>query len=107
MLLHIPDILSADQVAHFRSRLDAAPWAVPDSAWPLVHPSAMRAPYISSAPPAMLASGERSGGGVKLNASATVNGKPLAVTINSTLREFDVAKPDAARGFGADARLVK
>ena len=53
------------------------------------------------------ASGERSGGGVKLNASATVNGKPLTVTINSTLREFDVAKPDAARGFGADARLVK
>lgn len=27
MLLHIPDILSADQVAHFRARLDAAPWA--------------------------------------------------------------------------------
>ena len=27
MLLHIPDILSADQVAHFRARLDTAPWA--------------------------------------------------------------------------------
>ena len=27
MLLHIPDILSADQVAHFLARLDAAPWA--------------------------------------------------------------------------------
>jgi len=27
MLLHIPDILSADQVAHFRARLDAASWA--------------------------------------------------------------------------------
>lgn len=27
MLLHIPDILSAVQVAHFRARLDAAPWA--------------------------------------------------------------------------------
>ena len=27
MLLHIPDILSADQVAHVRARLDGAPWA--------------------------------------------------------------------------------
>ena len=26
MLLHIPDILSADQVADFRRRLDAADW---------------------------------------------------------------------------------
>ena len=53
------------------------------------------------------ASGARSGGGVKLSASAMVDGKALNVNINSTLREFDVAKPDAARGFGADARLVK
>ena len=27
MLLHIPDILSPDQVAHVRARLDSAPWA--------------------------------------------------------------------------------
>ena len=66
---------------------------------PSLQPSQLQPPDFTS--------GERSGGGVKLNASATVNGKPLAVTINSTLREFDVAKPDAARGFGADARLVK
>lgn len=26
MLLHIPDVLTADQVAQFRTRLDAAPW---------------------------------------------------------------------------------
>ena len=26
MLLHIPDVLTADQVAQFRARLDAAPW---------------------------------------------------------------------------------
>ena len=41
------------------TQLDAAPCAVPDNACPLVHPSAMRAPYISSAPPAALATGER------------------------------------------------
>ena len=27
MLLHIPDILTPDQVAHVRARLDTAPWA--------------------------------------------------------------------------------
>ena len=27
MLLHIPEVLTADQVAQFRARLDAAPWA--------------------------------------------------------------------------------
>ncbi|UOO81683.1 hypothetical protein LVJ83_12285 [Uruburuella testudinis] len=53
------------------------------------------------------AGGERSGGGVKLHAAAQVDGKPLNVTVNSTFREFEVAKPDAARGFGADARVVK
>ena len=53
------------------------------------------------------ASGERSGGGVKLQASANVDGKPMSVNINSTFREFEVAKPDAARGFNADARVVK
>ena len=39
------------------NQLEAAPWAVPESACPLVQPSAMRAPNISMAPPAALASG--------------------------------------------------
>ncbi|NOL50470.1 hypothetical protein [Pelistega europaea] len=52
-------------------------------------------------------SGETSGGGVKLSASADINGKPLKVSINSTFREFNTAKPDAKRGFNADARLIQ
>lgn len=54
-----------------------------------------------------MAGGETSGGGVKLTASANIDGKPASITINSTFREFEEAKPDAARGFAADARFVQ
>lgn len=54
-----------------------------------------------------MVSGETSGGGVKLTASALINGKPLHITINSTFQEFGLAKPDAARGFEADKRLFE
>ncbi|MDO5638710.1 MAG: hypothetical protein Q4G28_02475 [Neisseria sp.] len=54
-----------------------------------------------------MTSGETSGGGVKLTASATIDGKPAGIAINSTFREFETAKPDATRGFAADARFVR
>ena len=49
--------------------------------------------------------GERSGGGVVLEASAVIDGKTVAAKINSTFREFDVVKPDRTRGFAVDERF--
>lgn len=49
-------------ISGLSSQLKPAPCAVPDSLCPLVQPSAMRAPNISIAPPAALASGERGDG---------------------------------------------
>ncbi|WP_416189942.1 hypothetical protein ACM67B_02035 [Neisseria sp. CCUG17229] len=50
--------------------------------------------------------GERSGGGVVLEASAVIDGKTVATKVNSTFREFDVAKPDNPRGFAVDERFL-
>lgn len=49
--------------------------------------------------------GERSGGGVVLEASAVIDGKTVTTKVNSTFREFDVAKPDNPRGFAVDERF--
>ena len=51
--------------------------------------------------------GETSGGGVKLEASATLDGKPIQTKIDSTFSRFYSAKPAATRPFMADARFVK
>ena len=50
-------------------------------------------------------SGEQSGGGVKLEASAMVGSQRVATQVDSTFTMFDVARPDA-RGFAADKRFV-
>lgn len=52
-----------------------------------------------------LQSGEKSGGGVKLEASAHIGAKHVATQVDSTFTEFSTAKPDA-RGFAADKRFV-
>ncbi|MCP2040234.1 hypothetical protein L1281_000816 [Neisseria sp. HSC-16F19] len=52
-----------------------------------------------------MVSGERSGGGIKLQAAATINGQRVSTEINSTFTEFGVAKP-GGRGFAADDRLL-
>lgn len=52
-----------------------------------------------------MVSGERSGGGVKLEASAMIGNQRVQTQVNSTFTEFDTAKPDA-RGFAADKRFV-
>ncbi|WP_416191979.1 hypothetical protein [Neisseria sp. CCUG12390] len=49
--------------------------------------------------------GERSGGGVVLDASAVIDGKTVSARVNSTFREFDVAKPQNPRGFAVDERF--
>ena len=51
--------------------------------------------------------GETSGGGVKLEASATLDSKPIQTKIDSTFSRFYSAKPAATRPFMADARFVK
>ena len=51
--------------------------------------------------------GETSGGGVKLEASATLDDKPIQTKIDSTFSRFYSAKPTATRPFMADARFVK
>lgn len=51
--------------------------------------------------------GETSGGGVKLEASATLDGKPIQTKIDSTFSRFYSAKPAATRPFMADVRFVK
>ena len=54
-----------------------------------------------------MAKGESSGGGVKLEASATINGKPVEAKIDSTFTRFLRAKPTSNEPFKADARFVK
>ena len=54
-----------------------------------------------------IASGERSGGGVKLTASTVLDGKPVSTTVNSTFQIVDIAKPELGRLFEADSRFVK
>lgn len=54
-----------------------------------------------------MATGERSGGGVVLEASAVIDGKTVATKVNSTFKDFDVAKPDNPRGFAVDERFFK
>lgn len=51
-------------------------------------------------------SGERSGGGVRLQAAVTLDDRQIQTRINSTFTEFQVAKPGSARGFNADARFI-
>ncbi len=41
-----------------------------------------------------------------LNASAVIGGKTVATEVNSTFREFDIAKPDNPRGFAVDERFL-
>ncbi|OSI17790.1 hypothetical protein BWD09_04995 [Neisseria dentiae] len=53
-----------------------------------------------------MASGEKSGGGVKLSASVVIDGQTAVTDVNSTFTEFDTAKGDA-RGFAADKRLFQ
>ena len=45
------------------------------------------------------ASGERSGGGINFSASATVEGKKVTTSANSTFEIFYTTTPDKARGF--------
>ena len=49
--------------------------------------------------------GETSGGGVKLEASVTIDGKPVRTKINSTFTRFYTAKPTSSAPFKADARF--
>ena len=49
--------------------------------------------------------GEASGGGVKLEASVTIDGKPVHTKINSTFTRFYTAKPTSSAPFKADARF--
>lgn len=53
-----------------------------------------------------MVSGEQSGGGVVLEASAIIDGKTVTTRINSTFTEFDVVKPENARGFAVDPRFL-
>ena len=49
--------------------------------------------------------GEASGGGVKLEVSVTIDGKPVHTKINSTFTRFYTAKPTSSAPFKADARF--
>lgn len=49
-------------------------------------------------------SGERSGGGTRLEASVQIDTRHITTQVDSTFTEFDMAKPDA-RGFAADKRF--
>lgn len=51
--------------------------------------------------------GETSGGGVRLEAEAVIDGKPVHTKINSTFARFYTGKPASAGAFKADARLMK
>ena len=51
--------------------------------------------------------GEASGGGVKLEAEATVDGKHIHTKLDSTFTRFYTAKPTSSAPFKADARFVK
>ena len=51
--------------------------------------------------------GETSGGGVKLEAEATIDGKRVHTEIDSTFTRFYTAKAAATAPFKADARFVK
>ena len=51
--------------------------------------------------------GEASGGGVKLEAEATVDGKRIHTKLDSTFTRFYTAKPTSSAPFKADARFVK
>lgn len=48
-----------------------------------------------------IGSGERSGGGIDFEASATIDGKTVSTSANSAFMIFYVATPDKARGFNA------
>ncbi|MDO4878218.1 MAG: hypothetical protein Q3966_02850 [Neisseria sp.] len=50
--------------------------------------------------------GETSGGGVKLEASATLDGKPVHTKIDSTFARFYTARPASSAPFKADGRFV-
>ena len=54
-----------------------------------------------------LKTGEASGGGVKLEAEATVDGKHIHTKLDSTFTRFYTAKPTSSAPFKADARFVK
>ena len=49
--------------------------------------------------------GEASGGGVKLEAEATVDGKHIHTKLDSTFTRFYTAKPTSSAPFKADARF--
>ena len=51
--------------------------------------------------------GETSGGGVRWEAEAGIDGKPVHTKINSTFARFYTGKPASAGAFKADARLMK
>lgn len=54
-----------------------------------------------------MVSGEKSGGGVKLQASIELDGKTVSTDVNSTFTIFETVKPNQLRGFEADARFFK
>lgn len=54
-----------------------------------------------------LKSGEASGGGVKLEAEATLDGKRVHTSANSTFARFQVAHARAAKAFKTDPRFLK
>lgn len=54
-----------------------------------------------------LKTGEASGGGVQLEAEATLDGRRIQTAVNSTFTHFYSVKPRAARAFAADPRFTK